>query len=314
MFLSVPLHFCRWPWLLAACVLLVACDLGAPDRRKQESNQRADSHETGRPGMSRKSVNHSLSSDLAVASLARGGSAVAAGKIPKAPDDWRSWGPVFYRNWGETDGKEAMEAALREDHERLPRAANAALEGWAETDLAGAKRWVRENTFGRYQLSYARTIIRRIENPADAAEWLEGLDSGNLSNLGDAVSLIGSRWIQKDPVAALEWLASIQNVGLRERSVMAGFYQWARADSEAASGFLARFDPEHPAYPLAAEGLARAVAGSDAEAALSWAEQLPPESPQRSSTFQALLSSLQAETISADGDGPPSPTASPAVP
>ena len=149
----------------------------------------------------------------------------------------------------------------------------------------------------------------------EAALWAQTLDNRHLR--GAAMAHVASRFVRKDPEAALEWATSVADrpdgsgvvarVGadFARRDVQAALAwvnelptgssqnagmhvamrEWTRSDPTAASEYLAEM-PDSPAKDSAISGFSRRLAWEDPQSAITWAQTISSED-QRTETLIA---------------------------
>jgi hypothetical protein len=97
---------------------------------------------------------------------------------------------------------------------------------WAEEIPVDAERQFKRLTFQK-----AANAVARIA-PARAARWVDAhLDGRYAAGAPKAVAL---RWLEQDPAAALDWLATLPQLGGGAELVKRGFKSWVEADPDAA--------------------------------------------------------------------------------
>jgi len=232
-------------------------------------------------------------------------------------------GPVIaavYRSWAHEDPEAALAMALRQ---RLPGqrefALDAVVSGWDESGRAGLVQALASLDAAEQQRLAETFAARRVLTlgPAGAFEWLATLSDmprfqqvmevriassaaglaggGPLAaewatprvrsddRLSHLPRRIATRWIVRDPEAAMAWLASLPAGADRSDGVTEAFRTWLRRDRAGASAWIQATELEpwnEPALALHAKSLAR----EDPERALELALRIG-DAPLRDATL-----------------------------
>lgn len=114
-----------------------------------------------------------------------------------------------------------------------------------------------------------RVVARR--NPEPAASWVLRIDDGDRK--ADGSRVVAEAWVERDPVAAFDWLESTVDETTRDRAVAQTFGRWLFVDRTAATDWISsveRTEFHDPAIRV----LARRLMRRDAEKGIRWCEQV----------------------------------------
>jgi len=139
---------------------------------------------------------------------------------------------------------------------------------WAESIPDDAPRNFKEVAFQHAANAMA------IEDPVATAGWIEGhLDQPYSAEVPVA---IGRRWIEQDPVVAMEWLVALPEGGVRDQAVSTAFRRWSTQSEDEAEQWLQQATPRE-ALDHAVRVLVRRDAESAPARAVEWAARIENE-------------------------------------
>lgn len=221
----------------------------------------------------------------------------------------------IFQTWAASDPKEAWGSALTlsfQGHREF--CTDAVISGWDESGRPGLIEFVRALP-GQLQQRAAEVLARRrvvalgaekavewvnalppddfrtlmtpriasavtIADPSVAATWAEPQIAGAAAAGARPTGLprrIATRWILRDPEAAMTWLASLPAGNDRDDGVTEAFRDWLRRDPLAAGAWIERTEMQRwnePAFGHYARG---AIAGQDPRKALEIVGRLTDE-------------------------------------
>lgn len=145
--------------------------------------------------------------------------------------------PQLVREWAAYDRASTIEwMGHLTDEEAIRRSQSELLRVWGAEDAAGAARYI-EETFEVSQRSRVyRDVIGNLayQDPQGAVAWLEHLPEGGVKNEKDIYSRIAGAYVNVDPLAASEWVDSLEVGKLRDASIKALAQKVVRFEPESA--------------------------------------------------------------------------------
>lgn len=124
-----------------------------------------------------------------------------------------------------------------------------------------------------------------LAEPAGAASKLLQLsenEKGNPREWNDLLSQTAARWIEADPLAAIQWLQSTPEGNARSQAQALAAYRWTELNASAASTYAATQN-----NPQLHQIVAAKWAESNPSAAIAWAAQLATARPETQALAQA---------------------------
>ena len=124
-----------------------------------------------------------------------------------------------------------------------------------------------------------------LTEPSGAASKLLELsenEKGNPREWNDLLSQTAARWIEADPLAAIQWLQSMPEGNARSQAESQAAYRWTELNASAASTYAATQN-----NPQLHQIVAAKWAESNPSAAIAWASQLAAARPETQALAQA---------------------------
>ncbi len=149
----------------------------------------------------------------------------------------------------------------------------------AEEDPTGLIAWAGNNLSGANYNSAVLNALNAMSqsDPNSAATYLAQHPDPTIND--QATPALATTWAQQDPPAALAWAKSLpeDNPTLRNSAVANVFGGWASIAPAAAAAYVQQNLADSPTFSRDATQVANSWAQADPQAALKWAESLPPE-------------------------------------
>jgi len=136
-----------------------------------------------------------------------------------------------------------------------------------------------------------------LAEPAGAATKLLQLsenEKGNPREWNDLLSQTAARWIEADPLAAIQWLQSMPEGNARSQAQALAAYRWTELNPAAASTYAATQN-----NPQLHQTVAAKWAESNPSAAIAWAAQLAAARPETQALAQATAIWAQTDPLAA---------------
>jgi hypothetical protein len=166
-------------------------------------------------------------------------------------------------------------------------------QSWAQTDPSGLLTWADNNLTGKAFDTATNTAIETMGNtdPAAAAAALAQISDASVIN--QSVPALATAWAQQNVTAALTWAQSLPttNDDVRQSALNNVLGTWTDTDPAGASAYLQQNLGTDPDFGKLASQLATNWGKTDPQAALAWAQSLPPGDAQNS-TVAAAVSQL----------------------
>ncbi len=156
---------------------------------------------------------------------------------------------------------------------------------WAQSDPVGLLAFAVQNLAGKaYDTAYTAAINQLTNtDPASAAAYLAQNPDPTVA--AQTYPSLAKMWAQQDPAAALAWAQSLStdNPTLRSSALNNVAQGMVATDPEAAAAYVQQNMANDPDFVAMATHIANAwgSVGGDPEAALNWAESLPPVTQNR---------------------------------
>jgi hypothetical protein len=156
---------------------------------------------------------------------------------------------------------------------------------WAQDDPAGLLDFADQSLAGNAYNLAATTALNALANtdPLSAAAYLA--DNPDPTVAAQTYPVLAKAWAQQDPTAALAWAQSLpmDNATLRNTTLNNVARGMVATDPQAAADYVQKNLADDPDFAAMAGHVANAWGGDggDPEAALNWAEGLPPVTQNR---------------------------------
>jgi hypothetical protein len=166
----------------------------------------------------------------------------------------------FFTGWGKQAGLVAVNYCQGLAETQITPSTMAALQGWAQQDLAGAVKWVTAyETDGHEKVLYLAQLATSLK-PQQV----------------DEVAPLAAAWSAIDPAAASQWLLGMDLSPVIKPSLQASVLNWAATDPEGVSAFLATA-AKGPARDTAIAAMLEVIAKEDPAAAEKWRQEISSE-------------------------------------
>jgi hypothetical protein len=156
---------------------------------------------------------------------------------------------------------------------------------WAQSDPAGLLDFADQNLAGNAYDLAATAALNALANtdPLSAAAYLAQNPDPTVA--AQTYPVLANTWAQQDPDAALAWAQSlpVDNATLRDTALNNIARGMVATDPQAAAAYVQENLADDPDFDAMASHVANAWGGDggDPEAALNWAESLPPVAQNR---------------------------------
>ena len=142
--------------------------------------------------------------------------------------------------WGESDPAKAAELAILQLSDGKPKndAVIGIVQRWVQTKPSDAAAWVSNFPEGDLRETAAREVANlwTDRNAADAGKWVNDLPPGKSKDA--AVNTYVQKIAVALPEAAAQWAATIPELDLREREMLAVAESWLAKDPQAARRWI----------------------------------------------------------------------------
>jgi len=168
----------------------------------------------------------------------------------------------------------------------------AIAQNWAATDPSAFLAWANQNLTDRPVIYKQSTnlALQQLGNtdPVAAVAYLAQNPDPNV--LAQATPILAAAWGQQDPQAALAWAQSLSsdNVSLRSSAISQAISGWVATNPAAAAAYVTQNLSDSPDFGNMTSHLATAWGAFDPQAALQWANSLPPDVQSRVSIAAML--------------------------
>ncbi len=156
---------------------------------------------------------------------------------------------------------------------------------WSQQDPAAALAWVGNIATGTTYDQAVQGVLAQMDttDPTDAATFIAQMP--NASTRDGAITQLASAWAQTDLPGALAWVQALPTSEGQTRidALRNVMRTWDNTDPQAASVYIMQNFQSDPDFNYVAEQMVGHWVGPDPQAALTWAEALPPGQAQADS-------------------------------
>jgi len=201
--------------------------------------------------------------------------------------------------WARSDFKDALARYITEitrpsDRQRATQIlALEILKGGVEASIE----WADEIPDDAAQ-NFKQTAVRRVANdvagidPERAAQWIGGQSDRPYAPI--ARDAIATRWVERDPVAAMNWLLTVPASDERRKTIRSTFSTWLESDPGAATKWLRSASPAEAADP-AIMVVVRRDSMRRPGSALDWAHLIHDDGLRRSTLIEVARRWLERD-------------------
>ena len=157
-----------------------------------------------------------------------------------------------------------------------------------------ALQWVGEVATGEIYDRVVPALIKQIaqKSPLAAADFIDQLHSGTVRQ--EAISWVTSTWASQDLEAALDWIDSIQGIDDYSAALRSFSQLWIKLDLESMIEFARDLEPGELQSDFY-EQIVNRLSRENLNRALSWAQNIDPDSPSRQHSMKTVFSYLANE-------------------
>ncbi|HLX68305.1 MAG TPA: hypothetical protein VKV04_01645, partial [Verrucomicrobiae bacterium] len=138
---------------------------------------------------------------------------------------------------------------------------------------------------------------KSASDPHAAIQFAEQMTPGDAQE--NVLRSVACDWVEKDPNAALEWVAGVQNPALRDQLVASAVQAYALVDPAQAATWLVSEVKNDAMANNAAANIAESWAAKDPEAAAKWVAMFPAGDSRDSAVNAVFVHWLSADPNSA---------------